>query len=86
MRSRAGALERELTASFQAAWSISQGVRAVATQPGGTISAAGYYGRGDNDNIPRIELRVGLSDMSIHVGLCPGGNVRMSICVNGTVR
>lgn len=49
-----------------------------ATRPGGTISVAGYFGKGDYVNIPRLEWGVGMSDKTIRTGLCPGGRERMN--------
>jgi threonine dehydrogenase-like Zn-dependent dehydrogenase len=48
-----------------------------ATRPGGTISVAGYFGKGDYVKIPRIDWGVGMSDKTIRTGLCPGGKERM---------
>lgn len=48
-----------------------------ATRPGGTISNAGYHGRGDFLKIPRIAWGVGMGDKTIRTGLCPGGKERM---------
>jgi len=47
------------------------------TRPGGTISNAGYHGKGDFVNIPRIEWGVGMAEKAITTGLCPGGRLRM---------
>ncbi|MFW6323575.1 MAG: NAD(P)-dependent alcohol dehydrogenase [Desulfovibrionales bacterium] len=47
------------------------------TRPGGTISVAGYFGKGDYVKIPRLAWGVGMSDKTIRTGLCPGGKVRM---------
>jgi len=47
------------------------------TRPGGTISVAGYFGKGDYVKIPRLEWGVGMSDKTIRTGLCPGGKERM---------
>ncbi len=48
-----------------------------ATRPGGTISNAGYHGRGDFLKIPRVAWGVGMGDKTIRTGLCPGGRERM---------
>lgn len=48
-----------------------------ATRPGGTVSVAGYFGKGDYVKIPRLEWGVGMSDKTIRTGLCPGGRERM---------
>jgi threonine dehydrogenase-like Zn-dependent dehydrogenase len=48
-----------------------------ATKPGGTISNAGYHGKGDFVHIPRLEWGVGMAEKSIRTGLCPGGRLRM---------
>jgi threonine dehydrogenase-like Zn-dependent dehydrogenase len=48
-----------------------------ATRPGGTISVAGYFGKGDYVKIPRLDWGVGMSDKTIRTGLCPGGKERM---------
>jgi isopropanol dehydrogenase (NADP+) len=48
-----------------------------ATRPGGTISNAGYHGKGDYVMIPRLAWGVGMSDKTIRTGLCPGGKERM---------
>ncbi len=47
------------------------------TKPGGTISNAGYHGKGEFVNIPRIEWGVGMAEKTIRTGLCPGGRLRM---------
>jgi threonine dehydrogenase-like Zn-dependent dehydrogenase len=47
------------------------------TKPGGTISNAGYHGKGDFVNIPRVEWGVGMAEKTIRTGLCPGGRLRM---------
>lgn len=39
---------------------------------------AGYFGKGDYVNIPRLEWGVGMSDKTIRTGLCPGGRERMN--------
>jgi isopropanol dehydrogenase (NADP+) len=48
-----------------------------ATRPGGTISNAGYHGKGDYVMIPRLAWGVGMSDKTIRTGLCSGGKERM---------
>ncbi|HEX7368970.1 MAG TPA: zinc-binding dehydrogenase, partial [Rhodanobacteraceae bacterium] len=47
------------------------------TKPGGTISNAGYHGRGDFVCIPRVGWGVGMAEKNIATGLCPGGRLRM---------
>jgi isopropanol dehydrogenase (NADP+) len=47
------------------------------TKPGGTISNAGYHGKGDYVNIPRLEWGVGMAEKTIRTLLCPGGRLRM---------
>ncbi len=47
------------------------------TKPGGTISNAGYHGRGDFVSIPRLAWGVGMAEKTIRTGLCPGGRLRM---------
>jgi isopropanol dehydrogenase (NADP+) len=47
------------------------------TKPGGTISNAGYHGKGDFVNIPRLDWGVGMAEKTIRTGLCPGGRLRM---------
>jgi threonine dehydrogenase-like Zn-dependent dehydrogenase len=47
------------------------------TKPGGTISNAGYHGKGEFVHIPRIEWGVGMAEKTIRTGLCPGGRLRM---------
>ncbi len=47
------------------------------TKPGGTISNAGYHGKGDFVRIPRLEWGVGMAEKTIRTGLCPGGRLRM---------
>lgn len=47
------------------------------TKPGGTVSNIGYFGDGDFVRIPRVEWGVGMADMTIATGLCPGGRLRM---------
>jgi len=47
------------------------------TKPGGTISNAGYHGKGEFVHIPRLEWGVGMAEKTIRTGLCPGGSLRM---------
>ena len=47
------------------------------TKAGGTISNAGYHGKGDFVGIPRLEWGVGMAEKTIRTGLCPGGRLRM---------
>jgi threonine dehydrogenase-like Zn-dependent dehydrogenase len=47
------------------------------TKPGGTISNAGYHGKGDYVSIPRLDWGVGMAEKTIRTGLCPGGRLRM---------
>jgi len=47
------------------------------TKPGGTISNAGYHGKGEFVHIPRMEWGVGMAGKTIRTGLCPGGRLRM---------
>jgi isopropanol dehydrogenase (NADP+) len=47
------------------------------TKPGGTISNAGYHGKGDFVHLPRLEWGVGMAEKTIRTGLCPGGRLRM---------
>jgi threonine dehydrogenase-like Zn-dependent dehydrogenase len=47
------------------------------TKPGGTISNAGYHGKGEFVTIPRLEWGVGMAEKTIRTGLCPGGRLRM---------
>jgi isopropanol dehydrogenase (NADP+) len=47
------------------------------TRAGGTVSITGYFGEGDYVKIPRLAWGVGMSDMVIRAGLCPGGRIRM---------
>ncbi|MET8797619.1 NAD(P)-dependent alcohol dehydrogenase [Nocardia sp. NPDC004568] len=47
------------------------------TRPGGTVSNVGYFGEGDYVHIPRADWGVGMADMTIATGLCPGGRLRM---------
>lgn len=47
------------------------------TKPGGTISNAGYHGKGEFVSIPRIDWGVGMAEKTIRSGLCPGGRLRM---------
>ena len=49
----------------------------VVTKPGGTISNAGYLGKGEFVHIPRLEWGVGMAEKTIRTGLCPGGRLRM---------
>jgi threonine dehydrogenase-like Zn-dependent dehydrogenase len=37
----------------------------------------GYFGKGDYVKIPGVEWGVWMSDKTIRIGLCPGGNERM---------
>ncbi|HZO81894.1 MAG TPA: NAD(P)-dependent alcohol dehydrogenase [Candidatus Binataceae bacterium] len=46
-------------------------------KPGGTISNAGYHGKGDFVHIPRLAWGVGMAEKTIRTGLCPGGRLRM---------
>jgi threonine dehydrogenase-like Zn-dependent dehydrogenase len=59
------------------------------TRPGGTVSNIGYHGKGDFVNIPRMAWGVGMSDITIRSGLCPGGRERLQrllrIIENGRV-
>ena len=48
------------------------------TKPGGTVSNTGYFGEGEFVHIPRIDWGVGMADMTIATGLCPGGRLRMA--------
>ena len=47
------------------------------TRPGGTVSNIGYHGKGDFIKIPRMAWGVGMSDITIRSGLCPGGRERL---------
>jgi threonine dehydrogenase-like Zn-dependent dehydrogenase len=47
------------------------------TKPGGFISNAGYHGKGDFVNIPRLDWGVGMAEKTIRALLCPGGRLRM---------
>ena len=47
------------------------------TKPGGSISNAGYHGKGEFVHIPRMEWGVGMAEKTIRTGLCPGGRLRM---------
>jgi isopropanol dehydrogenase (NADP+) len=47
------------------------------TKPGGTISNAGYHGKGDYVGIPRLDWGVGMAEKTLRTGLCPGGRLRM---------
>jgi len=47
------------------------------TKPGGTISNAGYHGKGEFVHVPRLEWGVGMAEKTIRTGLCPGGRLRM---------
>ncbi len=49
-----------------------------ATRPGGTISNAGYHGKGEYINIPRLAWGVGMAEKTIKTLLCPGGSERMT--------
>ena len=49
----------------------------IVTKPGGVISNAGYHGKGEFVNIPRMEWGVGMAEKTIRTGLCPGGRLRM---------
>jgi threonine dehydrogenase-like Zn-dependent dehydrogenase len=59
------------------------------TRAGGTVSNIGYHGKGDTVNIPRMAWGVGMSDVTIRTGLCPGGRDRIErllrIIQNGRV-
>jgi isopropanol dehydrogenase (NADP+) len=47
------------------------------TKPGGSISNAGYHGKGDFVSIPRLDWGVGMAEKTIRTLLCPGGRLRM---------
>ena len=47
------------------------------TRPGGTISNAGYHGKGEFVHLPRADWGVGMAEKTITTGLCPGGRLRM---------
>jgi isopropanol dehydrogenase (NADP+) len=47
------------------------------TKPGGTISNAGYHGKGEYVAIPRLDWGVGMAEKTIRTGLCPGGRLRI---------
>ncbi|HVN91503.1 MAG TPA: NAD(P)-dependent alcohol dehydrogenase [Candidatus Binataceae bacterium] len=47
------------------------------TKPGGSISNAGYHGKGDFVAIPRLDWGVGMAEKTIRTLLCPGGRLRM---------
>ncbi len=47
------------------------------TKPGGVISNAGYHGKGDFVEIPRLDWGVGMAEKTIRTLLCPGGRLRM---------
>jgi threonine dehydrogenase-like Zn-dependent dehydrogenase len=59
------------------------------TKPGGTISNAGYHGKGDFVGIPRVDWGVGMAEKTIRTLLCPGVSLRMErmlrILVGGRV-
>ncbi len=59
------------------------------TRPGGTVSNIGYHGKIDFIKIPRMAWGVGMSDITIRSGLCPGGRERLQrllrIIANGRV-
>ncbi|MFP4624062.1 MAG: NAD(P)-dependent alcohol dehydrogenase [Gemmatimonadota bacterium] len=48
------------------------------TKPGGRISNAGYHGKGEFIEIPRVEWGVGMAEKDIVTGLCPGGRLRLT--------
>ena len=47
------------------------------TKAGGTVSNVGYHGEGEYVNIPREEWGVGMAEIDIATGLCPGGRLRL---------
>jgi threonine dehydrogenase-like Zn-dependent dehydrogenase len=47
------------------------------TKAGGTVSNVGYHGEGEYVNIPREEWGVGMAEIDIATGLCPGGSLRL---------
>ncbi len=47
------------------------------TKAGGTVSNIGYHGEGEHVNIPREEWGVGMAEIDIATGLCPGGRLRL---------
>lgn len=48
-----------------------------AVKPGGTVSNVGYHGEGEFRHIPRGEWGVGMAEIDIVTGLCPGGSLRL---------
>jgi threonine dehydrogenase-like Zn-dependent dehydrogenase len=47
------------------------------TKAGGTVSNVGYHGEGEHVNIPREDWGVGMAEIDVATGLCPGGRLRL---------
>ncbi|MFP4174214.1 MAG: zinc-binding dehydrogenase [Halobacteriales archaeon] len=47
------------------------------TKAGGTVANVGYHGEGEYVNIPREDWGVGMAEIDIATGLCPGGRLRL---------
>jgi threonine dehydrogenase-like Zn-dependent dehydrogenase len=47
------------------------------TKAGGTVSNVGYHGEGEYVNIPREDWGVGMAEIDVATGLCPGGRLRL---------
>lgn len=47
------------------------------TKAGGTVANVGYHGEGEYVNIPREDWGVGMAEIDVATGLCPGGRLRL---------
>ena len=52
------------------------------TRPGGTVSTINYYDASDTFSIPSYAWGLGMSDVSLHTGFCPGGAYRIKQLLN----
>lgn len=61
--------------AFGATTTLANCVRVA--KPGARISNAGYFGKGETVDIPRLAWGVGMAEKDIVTGLCPGGRLRL---------
>lgn len=52
------------------------------TRPGGTISTINFYDAADTINFATYEWGLGMNDVSLHNGFCPGGAYRIQQLLN----
>lgn len=52
------------------------------TRPGGTVSSINFYDVADTFEVPTMQWGLGMSDVSIHCGFCPGGAYRIGRLLN----